>query len=140
MAKLALVCIGGLIALSLLGCGAGDLVEEQGLPVPVSAREVRAQNEIDDFHDALRHADWERVCSHLTAEGYGQMVRHQGAPLSTCPAILKAGFHNRPVEGPDAKVTEATPTSGQDIQVKTDTGERLTLDSQYRIVHYFPPQ
>lgn len=123
--------------LSLGGCGAGDVAKTVGGFTGPSIQQTRAQNELNDFNHALSDGDYNRACSHLTQDGFTQLVRLP-IPLQKCPEALAAALKGQDLSGSDLTVTDAHATSGEGIQVKADSGERFTLDSQYRIAHYFP--
>lgn len=144
MGRVLTIGAAGAVALSLAACSAEDVAEKAGVATVADIREVRAQRTLDDFFGALSDQDWSAACSHLTRDGFNQLMRAARAPgvvpFNRCPEALGAAFRDAPNEVlASAKVTKAEPSPGQGIRVETDAGEVFTMDGQYRIAHFDQP-
>jgi hypothetical protein len=135
---LALAALAAAVLIS--SCSGSDVAEKAGV-APLDVREIRAQKTVDDFFGALDDENWSAACSHLTPEGFAQIMRVAGAPngipFSRCAQALKLAFQGGEDLG-SARVTKAEPSPGQGIHVETEGGDQFTMDAQYRIAHFAP--
>lgn len=100
----ALTCWLAVGALTLTGCAAEDYAREEGLPVPRSVSDVRAERLLNEFSDDLDGEDFNAACEKMTPVLQLRYAIQSETRRGGCEAAMRTvaragGLGNIEVEG-----------------------------------------
>lgn len=137
-----------LLAVTISGCNWEELAEEEALPIPQDAAEVRAEMLINSYIEALVENDWDSACGYLAVRGMKQIftagasakqrrtVRRlaRDTMIEGCPVLLATSF-----SGTDFPRVHIEPISvsraGDEIEVESDQGT-FRMTENYKLSRF----